>query len=54
MSKQEYDKLVRPKTSLIDFFANSPLSEIELDLERSKDGMRDKRIGSLRFKGFSN
>lgn len=41
MSKKEYEKLVRPKTTLIEFFANSPLSEIDLDIERSKDEMRD-------------
>lgn len=41
MSKKEYDKLIRPKTTLIDFFANSPLSEFDIDIERSKDEMRD-------------
>ncbi len=41
MSKQEYDKLVKPKTSLIDFFTNSPLSEIDITIERSKDSMRE-------------
>jgi antitoxin Phd len=41
MSKKEYDKLVQPKTSLIDFFANSPLSELDIDIERSKDPMRE-------------
>ena len=41
MSKQEYDKLVRPKNSLVDFFTNSPLCEIDLNIERSKDPMRE-------------
>lgn len=41
MSKKEYDKLVRPKTTLIEFFENSPLSEMDIDVERSKDEMRD-------------
>ena len=41
MSKKEYDKLIRPKTTLVEFFENSPLSEIDLDFQRSKDEMRD-------------
>jgi len=41
LSKKEYDKLVQPKTSLIEFFANSPLSEIDIDTKRSKDSMRE-------------
>lgn len=41
MSKKEYDRLMRPKTSLIEFFANSPLSEIDIDTDRSKDLMRE-------------
>lgn len=41
MSKEEYDRLVQPKTSLVDFFANSPLSEIDIEIERSKDPMRE-------------
>lgn len=41
LSRKEYDKLVQPKTSLVEFFTNSPLSEIDIDLERSKDTMRE-------------
>ncbi len=41
MSKKEYEKLVRPKTTLIEFFENSPLSEIDMDFQRSKDEMRE-------------
>jgi prevent-host-death family protein len=41
MSMQEYDKLVRPKTSLVEFFTDSPLSEIDIPIKRSKDPMRE-------------
>lgn len=41
MSKQEYDKLVKPNTSFIDFMTNSPLSKIDIPIERSKDPMRE-------------
>jgi antitoxin Phd len=41
MSIKEYEKLVRPKTTLIEFFENSPLGEIDIDIQRSKDEMRD-------------
>lgn len=41
ISKTEWDKLVQPKTSLIDFFTSSPLSEIDINIERSKDLMRE-------------
>lgn len=41
ISKKEYDKLVQPKTSLIDFFSNSPLNEIDIEIKRSKDPMRE-------------
>lgn len=41
MSKQEYDKLVQPKATLVEFFEKSPLSEIDIEIERSKEAMRD-------------
>ncbi len=34
---EDYQKLQRPKEPLAVFFQHSPLSEGELDLERSKD-----------------
>ena len=37
MSIEDYKKLIRPTTNLIDFFRNSPLHGIDLDVERSKD-----------------
>jgi len=40
MSIEDYKKLIRPTTSLIDFFQKSPLHGIDLDVERSKDPSR--------------
>lgn len=41
----DYDRLTRPRESLVDFFRNSPLAEAmaagELDLERERDPIRD-------------
>ncbi len=36
LSVDDYRKLEQPKTSLVEFFQKSPLSEVELDLERDK------------------
>ncbi len=36
ISKGEYDRLVKSKTSLLDFFRQSPLVGIELDLSRDQ------------------
>ncbi len=36
ISIDEYRKLTRPKSDLVDFFKKSPLSDIEIDLERIK------------------
>jgi prevent-host-death family protein len=41
VSTQEYERLTRPSTSLLEFFQQSPLSGLELDIERSKDVGRD-------------
>ena len=37
LSFDEYKKLTKPKSNLVDFFKNSPLHDIELDLERDKN-----------------
>ena len=37
----KYEKLRRPATTLLESFEHSPLSDIDLDIERSKDGMPD-------------
>lgn len=33
----EYQKLTSPKSSLLEFFRNSPFRDIELDIKRSRD-----------------
>ena len=44
LSFDEYQKLTKPKTDLIDFFKTSPLYGIELDLERDKDLPREVEL----------
>ena len=41
VSAEEFKKLSHPKESLVDFFRNSPLFGVELDLARSRDTGRD-------------
>lgn len=41
MSVAEYRKLKKPKTSLVDFFKQSPLHGLDIDFERRKDSGRD-------------
>jgi antitoxin Phd len=41
ISKERYDELTRPVTSLIDFFKNSPLQDVDLEIERKPDLPRD-------------
>jgi antitoxin Phd len=41
LSKMEYRKLTKPDTSLVDFFQNSPLRGINLDIKRDKSTNRD-------------
>jgi len=38
---EEYQKLSKPKSDLLSFFKNSPLSGINLDLARDKSPLRD-------------
>lgn len=40
LSAEEYRKLERPKTSLVEFFQKSPLSKVEVDLKRDKSHSR--------------
>lgn len=44
LSFDEYKKLTKPKSSLIDFIKNSPLQGVELDLERDKDLPREVEL----------
>lgn len=41
LSVEEYRKLRKPETSLVEFFQSSPLAGVELDLERSEDTGRE-------------
>ena len=41
LSFEDYKKMIKPKTTLVSFFQNSPLTEIDLDLSRNKDLPRD-------------
>ena len=41
LSKAEYNRLVKSQTSLLEFFRQSPMVGIELDLERDQSLPRD-------------
>jgi prevent-host-death family protein len=41
MSIEEYQKLTKPKTDIVDFFHKSPLKDIGIDLTRDKDAGRE-------------
>ena len=41
LSVEEYRRMQKPKNSLVEFFQNSPLAGVELDLTRNKDFPRD-------------
>lgn len=45
LSAEDYEQLVAPRESLVDFFGKSPLAEAiaagEIDLERDRDALRD-------------
>lgn len=41
LSIDDYRRLVRPATGLVQFFQKSPLADVELDLTRSKETSRD-------------
>ncbi|MBN2382332.1 type II toxin-antitoxin system Phd/YefM family antitoxin [bacterium] len=41
LSISEYRKLSKPKRDIVEFFQDSPLRGIDLDLERSKDIARE-------------
>jgi prevent-host-death family protein len=41
LSVEEYHRLVRPKTGLVEFLRSSPLADVELDLERDQDTGRE-------------
>ncbi|HGG60155.1 MAG TPA: type II toxin-antitoxin system Phd/YefM family antitoxin [Gammaproteobacteria bacterium] len=41
LSFEEYAKLTRPKTSLVEFLRTSPLAEAGLDITRNKETPRE-------------
>ncbi len=44
ISVNEYRKLTKPKSSLVEFFRNSALQDVKLDLERIKDLPREVEL----------
>ena len=44
LSFEDYKKIIKPKTDLVTFLQNSPLSEIELDISRNSDLPRDVEL----------
>ena len=44
ISYAEYQKMVASQGSLVDFFRESPLVGLELDLERDKSGIRQDTV----------
>jgi prevent-host-death family protein len=41
MSVEDYRTLRRPETGLVEFLRNSPLAEVDLDVERDQDTGRE-------------
>jgi len=41
LSKREFDEMTESKTSLLNFFKAAPCQEIELNIQRSKDLLRE-------------
>lgn len=41
ISKKRYDELTAPRGSLLDFFKQSPLQEIDIEIERQRDLPRE-------------
>lgn len=44
LSKEEYDRLKKSQTGLVEFFRQSPLVGIDLDLERDQSYPRDVEL----------
>ena len=41
LSFNEYKKIIKPKNDLVTFLRNSPLADIDLDIQRNKDLPRE-------------
>lgn len=44
VSFEKYQELIRPRSPLSEFFRSSPLHDVELDLERSRDTGRELEL----------
>ena len=44
VSSEEYRKLEQPKTKLVDFFQQSPLKGLQIDIERDKSPSRQVEL----------
>lgn len=44
VSIEEYRKLKKPTENIVNFFGNSPLCGLDLDLERQDDGAREVEL----------
>ena len=41
LSFEDYTKITKPKTDLVSFLRNSPLTDVELDISRDREPSRD-------------
>ncbi|RKY40017.1 MAG: type II toxin-antitoxin system prevent-host-death family antitoxin [Candidatus Makaraimicrobium thalassicum] len=41
LSFEEYQKIIKPKKGLVEFFRDSPLAGLDLDISRSRELPRD-------------
>ena len=41
LSARQYEQLIHPQLSLVNFLRQSPLSDVNLDIVRDKSGTRD-------------
>ena len=41
LSMQDYERLIRPQTTLTEFFTKSPFYDVDLDLDRDTDSGRE-------------
>lgn len=44
VSVKEYKKMKQPETDLIEFFQNSPLASVDLDIKRDKSPARNVSV----------
>jgi antitoxin Phd len=44
LSREEYDRLTRPKVTFVELLRSSPLAGVELDLEREQTNAREVEL----------